>query len=363
MGKLRGVALTPRLRSVLDEVLALPQQREQPPPSAVVRDDEGGPSRGGVTRDDERGEDGHVVVSAKSSSSSSSSFSSSSSVPPAEGAREAAKREASRMPSNARDASSAVMTAIVVRSGGGSSTIDDFDALSLSALVPMRYLIDNSIETSEDDKARIRLELEDALRVAGLSFESRRGDDDDRDDNDRGGSSTGVGGGDDDATKATAAFERRLERLRLMDEERSYGKLTTNLRAHSTTRDDDVTARSMTYAASVGLNMIIAPMSFGVFMYFFAGGIFGRFFDDDDLDDDDIDDDRRRRGDNGVDVRRVIAGVVSGVFMLFVEMVLFVIRSHEIEASVARKGRRREYRANPFGYTQKSMARVYVREG
>jgi hypothetical protein len=92
-------------------------------------------------------------------------------------------------------------------------------------------------------------------------------------------------------------------------------------------------------------------------MYFFAGGIFGRLFDND------VEDDvRRGGGGNGVDVRRVIAGVVSGVFMLFVEMVLFVIRSHEMDASVARKGRRREIRANPFGYTQKSMVRVYVRE-
>ena len=54
--------------------------------------------------------------------------------------------------------------------------------------------------------------------------------------------------------------------------------------------------------------------------------------------------------------------MVSGVFMLFVEMILFVIRSHELDASVTKKSRRRENRANPFGYTEKSMARVYVRE-
>jgi len=96
--------------------------------------------------------------------------------------------------------------------------------------------------------------------------------------------------------------------------------------------------------------MVVAPLSFGVFMYFFAGSIFNRFFDSDD------------RVNENIDIRRVIAGVVSGVFMLFVEMILFVIRSHELDASVRKKGRRRENRANPFGYTEKSMARTYVRD-
>ncbi len=98
--------------------------------------------------------------------------------------------------------------------------------------------------------------------------------------------------------------------------------------------------------------MIVGPLAFGTFMYFFAGGILNRFFDSNE--------DDNGRGRNGVDVRRVIAGVVSGVFMLFVEMILFVIRSHELDASVRKKGRKAEYRANPFGYTQKSMARTYV---
>jgi len=159
------------------------------------------------------------------------------------------------------------------------------------------------------------------------------------------------------STTKSIELEKRLQRLRMLDEERSYGKLTRNLKTHSILKDDDVTTKSMMYASSVGLNMIVAPISFGVFMYFFAGGIFQRFFDG--APDENI---GRWRGTGGVDVRRVIAGVISGVFMLFVEMILFVIRSHELDAEVARKGRRRENRANPFGYTQKSMARVYVRD-
>ena len=130
--------------------------------------------------------------------------------------------------------------------------------------------------------------------------------------------------------------------------------LTTNLKNAASLKDDNVTAKSMMYATSVGLNMVVAPLSFGVFMYFFAGSIFSRFFDSEDINDE------GRPGD--VDIRRVIAGVVSGVFMLFVEMILFVIRSHELDASVRKKSRKREYKSNPFGYTQKSMERTYVRD-
>lgn len=67
-------------------------------------------------------------------------------------------------------------------------------------------------------------------------------------------------------------FRRRIERLKLKDEERNYGGLVKNVGLQGPA--DDVTTRSMTYAASIGLNMIIAPLSFGCFMYFFAGGIF-----------------------------------------------------------------------------------------
>ena len=86
-------------------------------------------------------------------------------------------------------------------------------------------------------------------------------------------------------------------------------------------------------------------------MYFFAGSIFNRLFGENDDD---------SSGD--IDIKRVIAGVVSGVFMLFVEMILFVIRSHELDSSVRKKSKRKENRSNPFGYTQKSMERVYVRD-
>lgn len=206
-------------------------------------------------------------------------------------------------------------------------------ALPLAGIIALQSLI---LMTTEDAKTQQKLsqELEAALRqTKQLSFHKQSSQ---------------------NSKNSDPKFQKRLERLRLQDEERSYLNLTTNLKTAASLKDDNVTVKSMTYAASVGLNMIVAPISFGVFMYFFAGSIFNRFFGSDN------DDDNENNGD--IDIKRVIAGVVSGVFMLFVEMILFVIRSHELDASVRKKSKRRENRANPFGYTQKSMERVYVRD-
>lgn len=102
----------------------------------------------------------------------------------------------------------------------------------------------------------------------------------------------------------------------------------------------------MMYATSVGLNMIVAPISFGVFMYFFAGSLFSKFFPLE-----------TRSGE--IDIRQVIAGVISGVILLFIEMILFVIRSHELDKSVRRKGKMKGYRSNPFGYVERAMEKTY----
>lgn len=132
-------------------------------------------------------------------------------------------------------------------------------------------------------------------------------------------------------------WRKRMERLRLKAEETRYSNLTKNL-PH--VKEDDVTMRSMTYAASVGLNMIVAPISFGVFMYFFAGQIFSW------VGSSEIDIDTPQK----TDIRRVITGVVSGVIMLFIEMILFVIRTHTLEKSVRQKAKRKKI--SPFGYVK-----------
>lgn len=145
-----------------------------------------------------------------------------------------------------------------------------------------------------------------------------------------------------------------MDRLRLQAEETKYGKLTGNLQDRR--NDDDVTAKSMTFAASVGLNMVIAPLSFGCFMYFFAGGVMDYLFGDDAFDE-------RRHGRGGgrggADVKRVIVGVVSGVVMMIIEMLLFVIRTHEFEEHGRRKKKKKRGAVEPFGAYSKNTPAVY----
>ena len=145
-------------------------------------------------------------------------------------------------------------------------------------------------------------------------------------------------------TEEERRYRKRLDRLKLREEESKYSKLTNNL-DHEVA--DDVTMKSMTYAASVGLNMIIAPISFGVFMYFFAGGVLDYFFPR-------VVD---KRTANGTDIRSVIIGVISGVIMMFIEMILFVIRTHEFEKHTRRKEKKN--RKKPFGHYSSNDVGVY----
>ncbi len=142
-----------------------------------------------------------------------------------------------------------------------------------------------------------------------------------------------------DDTPERRKFQHRMQRLRLKQEETKYVRLTNNLQ-HEV--QDDITAKSMTYAASVGLNMIVAPLSFGCFMYFFAGGVFDYF----------LGEEFSARTTGGTDIKRVIVGVVSGVIMLFIEMMLFVIRTYEVETHTARKQKKKK-QVQPFGVYSK----------
>jgi hypothetical protein len=142
-----------------------------------------------------------------------------------------------------------------------------------------------------------------------------------------------------DETQARRKFNQRMKKLRLQYEETKYVRLTNNLQNEV---QDDITAKSMSYAASVGLNMIVAPLSFGCFMYFFAGGVFDYF----------LGEDFSSRTTGGTDIKRVIVGVISGVVMLFIEMTLFVIRTHEVEAAQMQKKKRRKP-VQPFGVYSK----------
>ncbi|EEC43270.1 predicted protein [Phaeodactylum tricornutum CCAP 1055/1] len=156
----------------------------------------------------------------------------------------------------------------------------------------------------------------------------------------------------DDLSPSQVRFRERIERLKLRQEESKYTKLTSNL--GTATMDDDITTRSMTYAASIGLNMIIAPLSFGCFMFFFAGGILDWVFPRSEAT-------LARQLHGAVDVRKVIVGVVSGVLMLFIEMILFVIRTNEMDKAI-RKKQRRKKDYQPFGVYSANSSKTFKGE-
>jgi hypothetical protein len=151
-------------------------------------------------------------------------------------------------------------------------------------------------------------------------------------------------------TEEQRRFRKRIERLSLKREEERYGKLTNNLGL--TVPQDDVTTRTMTYAASVGLNMIVAPLSFGCFMWFFSGPVLDYAWPSSSLA-------TTLPNGGGTDIRRVIIGVLSGCGMLFVEMLLFVIRTHELDRAVRAKSKLKKNQAGPFGYYTSNTAKAF----
>ncbi|VEU36383.1 unnamed protein product [Pseudo-nitzschia multistriata] len=151
-------------------------------------------------------------------------------------------------------------------------------------------------------------------------------------------------------TEERKKYLARMEKLRLKAEETKYTRITTNIKDQR--QDDDKTAKSMTYAASVGINMIVAPISFGAFIYFFSGGVFDYLFPREEGDDE------FDKNPTGVDIKRVILAVISGVGMMIIEMVLFVIRSHEFETHTTKKKKKRG--VQPFGSYSANSAMTYT---
>ncbi len=141
--------------------------------------------------------------------------------------------------------------------------------------------------------------------------------------------------------KSDTEYAKRIRKLKLKEQERNYSKLTANL-DHSP--DDDATLKSMMYAASIGANMVVAPISIGVLMYFFSGKLFSFMFPD------------YHVKEGTLDIRGVIAGVITGVVMLFIEMILFVIRNHEMDKFVTKKMKKEK---NPFGYNKEEAKRTF----
>lgn len=219
------------------------------------------------------------------------------------------------------------------------------DTLPLSSLKAMRTIIKQKCNESESVKTSFLADLNAALVAATKSSSTTDQT------QARGGlqfTAPSTKPSPDQLTAEEVKYQRRIERLRLKAEENRYSRLVNNL---DTKVADDETMKSMTYATSVGMNMIVAPISFGAFMYFFSGQLFGWVLDKDD------DGASRNSNNNNVDIRAVIAGVISGVIMLFIEMTLFVIRSHEMDAAVSKKAKKRQ--VNPFGYDKRTAARTF----
>jgi hypothetical protein len=304
MGKLRGILLTPTIRSIIQEVLSLPQERTENATTLSPKNDATETNAAPNTTD----------ASCTNAPTTTSPRSIANSTPESSLARVKETKNRLNTPLSIAQARSLLETTI-------NSCDDDSAVLPLEHVSALQLLISTSTSPT---KTSLLSKLETSLHPTKLLFSQPQ------------------------PSKANPAFQKRLDYLRTLSEERSYLASTSNiqrLNAHNT--QDDVNVKSMMYATSVGLNMIVAPLSFGVFMYFFAGSIFSNFFPDD------------SRNNNNVDIRQVIAGVLSGVILLFIEMILFVIRSHELDKSVRRKGKKREYRANPFGWQGKAMERRY----
>jgi len=176
MGKLQGVKLTKELRSILDIALELPQSGEDKELQQLISDDD------------------KASPSAVASSTSSPRSMSASSPTFLLQQVQDVKRSLLQQPSyNTTD----------VKSTLNKHKHDDI--LPLVDIQAIQYLINNSSQTN-NKKIQLIQQLETALQATKLSFQPKP------------------------QPSTDPAFTKRLERLRLQDEERSYNNLTTNLK-------------------------------------------------------------------------------------------------------------------------------------
>jgi len=89
----------------------------------------------------------------------------------------------------------------------------------------------------------------------------------------------------------------------------------------------------MKYATSVCMNMILAPISIGGFIYYCSQWMV------------------KDSGSNKVSLARILWSVCSGIIILFIEMVLFIIRNDRMDVTIEKKRVRRNVIC--FGYDRK----------
>ena len=84
--------------------------------------------------------------------------------------------------------------------------------------------------------------------------------------------------------------------------------------------DKESNIKIMSHVTSIGLNVIVAPMSFCVLVCFFLQPLFTWGLSDHTMED---------LNNKKVDVKRVVIAVIIGIIMIFIEIILFVIRLHK----------------------------------
>mmetsp|Transcript_62221 Transcript_62221/g.72765 ORF Transcript_62221/g.72765 Transcript_62221/m.72765 type:complete len:300 (+) Transcript_62221:99-998(+) len=212
--------------------------------------------------------------------------------------------------------------------GEGTSSSDEFHtkALSLCAIAAVRVVLcDDAMSSAIHEKNIILNRFEKAISTTKLVFVTPH-------------SQNKLPQEKNDAAK----FQKRIKHLRLQQDATKYNRLVSNL---DKTVADDVTVKSMSYAASVGLNMIVAPLSFGCFVYFFVGHLLFPFPSDTE----NLTAGLLMQLEESLFIKRIMIGVIGGVIMLFIEMVLFVIRAHEFDAHTTKKAKKKAKNITPFG--------------
>lgn len=147
-------------------------------------------------------------------------------------------------------------------------------------------------------------------------------------------------------TKERVEYLERIEKLKLRKEERKYCKLTKNVNFCKKNMNNDIT-QNMKYVTSIGMNMIIAPISFGVFIFYVPELVFRN--------DKNVTDNKTNR----ISITRILLSVISGVIILFIEMILFIIRNHQMDYCIRKNKDAKEKNTNCFGYHAKNNIKTF----
>ena len=118
--------------------------------------------------------------------------------------------------------------------------------------------------------------------------------------------------------KEEELYKRRIAMLRLKSENSDYKSLTGNLHKINQSNKTDENSMANEFnklgnTAALALNMMIGPIVVGCFLYTFCSGLFSNNND--------------TNNNNANNTSLIIFSVLGGVALLFIELILFVIRT------------------------------------